>query len=82
MLEAIGDKKHERHVEIREWLGDDFNSQALDPESLKADVAALAKRWSRNPTVKKPRPDRPARLTGSLGRDGRLSRGCRLMACP
>jgi hypothetical protein len=57
MLEAIGDKTHERHDEIREWLGEDFDPKAFDPESLKADVAALAKRWSRKTAAKKPRPD-------------------------
>ena len=56
MLEAIGDKKHERHVEIREWLGEDFDPKIFDPEPLKADVAALAKRWTRKPVAKKPRP--------------------------
>lgn len=55
MLEAIGDKKHERHDEIREWLGEDFYPTAFDPEPLKADVAALAKRWSRKTAAKKSR---------------------------
>ena len=55
MLEAIGDKKHERHAEIREWLGEEFDPEAFDPEPLKTKVAALAKRWSRKPPAKKPR---------------------------
>jgi hypothetical protein len=56
MLEALEDPGHERHAETREWLGEDFNPNAFDPEQLKADVAALAKRWSRKPAAKKLRP--------------------------
>ena len=56
MLEAIEDKKHERHDEIREWLGEDFDPNAFDPEPLKAEVDALAKQWSRKPAAKKPPP--------------------------
>ena len=56
MLEALADPDHERHAEIREWVGDDFDPHAFDAEPLKANVAALAKRWSRKPAAKKPRP--------------------------
>ncbi len=56
MLEAIGDKAHERHAEICEWLGSEFDPKDFDPEPLKANVAALARRWSRKPTAKKSRP--------------------------
>ena len=56
MLEALADPDHERHAEIREWVGDDFDPHAFDAEPLKANVAALAKRWSRKPAAKKPPP--------------------------
>ena len=56
MLEALADRDHERHAEIREWVGDDFDPHAFDAEPLKANVAALAKHWSRKPAAKKPRP--------------------------
>jgi hypothetical protein len=56
ILEALADPDHERHAEIREWVGDDFDPHAFDAEPLKANVAALAKRWSRKPAAKKPRP--------------------------
>jgi hypothetical protein len=56
MLEALADRDHERHAEIREWVGDDFDPHAFDAEPLKANVAALAKRWSRKPAAKKPPP--------------------------
>lgn len=44
LLEAIGDKSHERHAEFREWLGEDFDPNAFDPAPLAAEIAALAKR--------------------------------------
>jgi Plasmid pRiA4b ORF-3-like protein len=55
LLEAIKDPKHERHAELTEWIGDDFNPDAIDPEWLTTEVAALAKRWSRKPTTKRAR---------------------------
>lgn len=57
MSEPTGDKAHERHAEIRQWLGSAFDPEDFDPEPLKADVAALAKRWSRKTAAKRPRPD-------------------------
>jgi hypothetical protein len=42
MSEPTGDKAHERHAEICEWLGSAFDPEDFDPEPLKADVAALA----------------------------------------
>ena len=56
MLEALADPDHERHAEIREWVGDDFDPHAFDAEPLRENVTALAKRWSRKPAAKKPRP--------------------------
>ena len=56
MLEALADPAHERHAEIREWVGDDFDPHAFDAEPLRDNVAALVKRWSRKPAAKKPRP--------------------------
>jgi hypothetical protein len=55
MLEALADPEHERHAEINDWLGEDFDPSAFDAEALSANVAALAKRWSRKPAAKKPR---------------------------
>ena len=53
MLEALEDPGHERHAEILEWLGEDFDPNAFDAEPLKADVAALAKRWTNRSSAKK-----------------------------
>jgi hypothetical protein len=56
ILDALADPDNERHTEIREWVGDDFDPYAFDAEPLRANVAALAKRWSRKPAAKKSRP--------------------------
>ena len=56
LLEAIKDPKHERHAELTEWIGYDFDPDADDAEGLSAEVAALAKAWSRKPTSKRTRP--------------------------
>ena len=56
MIEALEDPDHELHAEMRQWAGEDYNPHAFDAEPLKAEVAALAKRWSRKPAAKRPRP--------------------------
>ena len=55
LLEVIKDPKHERYAELTEWIGDDFDPDAVDPEWLTAEVAALAKKWSRKPATKRAR---------------------------
>ncbi len=52
LIEALEDPDHEGHAEMREWVGDDFDPQQFDAEPLKAEVAALAKRWSKKPASK------------------------------
>jgi hypothetical protein len=54
-LDAIHDPKHERHVELKEWIAYDFDPNIVDTEGLAEEVAALAKRWSRNPATRRPR---------------------------
>lgn len=54
-LEAISDPKHERHAEFKEWLSDDFDPNIVDAGWLAAEVAVLAKRWSRKPAAKRQR---------------------------
>ncbi len=49
MLEAIADPKHERHAELTEWIGDDFDPHADQAEWLTAEVDALARKWSCKP---------------------------------
>jgi len=55
-LEAIADPKHERHVELSEWIADDFDPNAGDSDWLAEELATLAKRWSLKPAAKRPRP--------------------------
>ncbi|HEY1544022.1 MAG TPA: plasmid pRiA4b ORF-3 family protein [Xanthobacteraceae bacterium] len=55
LLDAIKDPKHERHAELTEWIGDDFNPNADDAEALITEVAALAKTWSRKPATRRVR---------------------------
>jgi hypothetical protein len=54
-LEAIGNPKHERHAEFKEWLAEDFDPNFVDASWLAEKVNALAKRWSRKPAVRRPR---------------------------
>ena len=54
-LEAIGNPKHERHDEFKEWLADDFDPKLVDAGWLAEEVTTLAKRWSRKPAVKRSR---------------------------
>ena len=56
-LDAIDDPKHERHDEFKEWIGDDFDPEAVDADRLAAEVAALAKRWARKPRATRARSD-------------------------
>ena len=53
MLEAITDPKHERHAKLTEWVSDEFDPEVDDAEALIAEVAALAKSWSRKTTRKR-----------------------------
>jgi hypothetical protein len=55
LIEAIKDPKHERHDELTEWIGDDFDPHADQAEWLTAEVDALAKKWSRKPASKRAR---------------------------
>jgi hypothetical protein len=62
MLEAIADPKHERHAELTEWIGDDFDPHGDQAKWLTAEVDALARKWSREsaPAALDPRPFAPA----------------------
>ena len=55
LLEAIKNPKHERHAELSEWIGDDFDPNADEADALTANVADLAKSWSRKPATKRSR---------------------------
>ena len=55
LLEAIKNPRHKRHAELTEWIGDDFDADEVDTERLAAEVAALAKKWSRKPAASRVR---------------------------
>jgi len=55
LLAAIKDPKHERHSELTEWIGDDFDPDADDASELTAQMASLAKSWSRKAPSKRSR---------------------------
>ena len=46
-LDAIRDPAHERHTELKEWIGCDFDPDNVDSEELAGHVAMLAKQWAR-----------------------------------
>jgi hypothetical protein len=54
-LDAIHDPKHERHAELSEWIGDNFDPNFVDIDGLTNEVTALAKAWSRKPAAKRKR---------------------------
>jgi hypothetical protein len=46
-LEAMADPKHERHAEMVEWRGPDFDPKVVDVAVIERELAKLATRWSR-----------------------------------
>lgn len=54
-LDAIRDPAHERHAELKEWIGCDFDPDHVDSENLAAHVATLAKQWARTPVKRRTR---------------------------
>jgi hypothetical protein len=54
-LDAIHDPNHERHVELKEWIGYDFDPNNVDREECAEAVTALAKSWSRSPATRRAR---------------------------
>jgi hypothetical protein len=54
-LEAITNPKHERHLELMDWVGDDFDSNAVDTDRLADNLTALAQKWARKPASRRSR---------------------------
>ena len=54
-LDAIRDPAHERHAELKEWIGCDFDPDNVDREELAAHVAMLAKQWARTQATRRTR---------------------------
>jgi hypothetical protein len=53
LLEAIKNPKHERHAELKEWIGGDFDPNDGEADRLVAKVDTLAKKWSRKPAARR-----------------------------
>jgi hypothetical protein len=53
-LEAIADPEHERHAEMRDWCGEDFDPLAVDASQISQALRKLATKWTRTarPTAK------------------------------
>jgi Plasmid pRiA4b ORF-3-like protein len=53
-LDAIEDSKHERHTELLEWSGGDFDPQQFDVDEINRRLTSLAPRkTSRRKTTKR-----------------------------
>jgi len=52
-LDALADPAHENHAEMKNWIGETFDPEAVDIKALSNDVAALAKAWTRKPPTKR-----------------------------
>jgi hypothetical protein len=46
-LEAMANPKHERHAEMVEWGGPDFDPKVVDVAGIERELAKLGKRWLR-----------------------------------
>ena len=44
LLDAISDPNHERHDEIRDWIGDDFDAQAFSVDQVNRALTRLSRR--------------------------------------
>jgi Plasmid pRiA4b ORF-3-like protein len=52
--EAIADPKHERHTELPEWCGGDFNPQQFDVDEINLRLVSLEPRKSVRRKTAKP----------------------------
>ena len=52
-LAAIVDPDHERHAELRQWIGEDFDPHGVDAIGIAAALLELARRWQRRSRAKK-----------------------------
>jgi len=51
-LAALADPKHERHAEMIEWHGDNFDPHAVDATEINRAIEDVARRWSRPRNIK------------------------------
>ena len=48
LLEALSDPRHQRHEELREWIGDDFDPEAFSVDDVNRRLAPLRRRLAKN----------------------------------
>jgi len=51
-LDTLADPMYEIHADTKEWIGEDFNPNAVRFDDLAGAVAKLAKAWARKPPTK------------------------------
>ena len=51
-LAAINDPSHERHAELTEFHGTDFDPKVIDKKRIEGELETLARRWTRKPAIK------------------------------
>lgn len=54
LLAILTDPKHEEHADMRDWLGDEFDPEAVDVDLINEDLAGLAGYWNPPPRKRKP----------------------------
>ena len=52
-LDTLADPAHENHADTQEWIGGDFDPNAVKLDELAGAVAKLAKAWARKPPTKR-----------------------------
>jgi hypothetical protein len=55
-LEIMADPTHEEHAQTKAWAGGGFDPNKVELEELAGAVSALAKTWTRKPTLKRKPP--------------------------
>ena len=49
LIDALADPNHQRHAELKEWIGGNFDTFAFNIDEHAKAVDALARKWSRKP---------------------------------
>jgi hypothetical protein len=49
LIDALADPNHQRHAELKGWIGGHFDPVAFDSDEHAKAVDALARKWSRKP---------------------------------
>ena len=75
-LEAMADPSHERHDELREWVGGDFDPEAFDPAATTREMHTGIPDWAGAVDIAAMKPKRITIIPdihGKITRDGKMS---------